>query len=68
MASFTKEVHPRLPKRPQKTNGRLLNRGLTSIVKEATDRCELKHIDKAKHHSRLTSTVSWVCNNLNNGD
>ena len=36
MASFTKEVNPRLAKRPLKTNGRLANRGLTSLVKEAT--------------------------------
>ena len=36
VASFTKEVNPRLAKRPLKTNGRLANRGLTSLVKEAT--------------------------------
>ena len=36
VASFTKEVNPRLAKRPLKINGRLANRGLTSIVKEAT--------------------------------
>ena len=36
VASFTKEVNPRLVKRPLKTNGRLANRGLTSLVKEAT--------------------------------
>ena len=36
VAYFTKEVNPRLAKRPLKTNGRL-NRGLTSLVKEATD-------------------------------
>ena len=38
VASFTKEDHPRLAKRPLKTNGRLANRGLTSLVKEATGR------------------------------
>ena len=37
MASFTKEVNQRLAKRPLKTNGRLAKRGLTSLVKEATD-------------------------------
>ena len=37
VASFTKEVNPRLAKRPLKTNGRLANLGLTSLVKEATD-------------------------------
>ena len=36
VASFTKEVDLRLAKRPLKTNGRLANRGLTSLVKEAT--------------------------------
>ena len=36
MASFTKEVNRRLAKRPLKTNGRLTNRQLTSLVKEAT--------------------------------
>ena len=36
LASFTKEVNPRLAKRPLKTTGRLANRGLTSLVKEAT--------------------------------
>ena len=38
VASFTKEVNPRLAKRPLKTNGRLANRGLTSLVKEANGR------------------------------
>ena len=36
VASFTKEVNPRLAKRPLKTNGRLANLGLTTLVKEAT--------------------------------
>ena len=36
VASFTKEVNPRLAKRPLKTNGRLANLELTSLVKEAT--------------------------------
>ena len=34
MASFTKEVNPRLAKRPLVFNGRLANRGLTSLIKE----------------------------------
>ena len=38
MASFTKEVNPRLAKRPLKTNGRLANSELTSLVKEAIGR------------------------------
>ena len=36
VTSFTKEVNPQLAKRPLKTNGRLANRGLTNLVKEAT--------------------------------
>ena len=36
MASFTEEVNSRLDKRPLKINGRLANRGLTSLVKEDT--------------------------------
>ena len=36
VASFTKEVNLRLPKRPLKTSWHLANRGLTSFVKEAT--------------------------------
>ena len=36
VAYFTKEVNRRLAKRPLKTNGRLANRRLTSLVKEAT--------------------------------
>ena len=36
VASFTKEVDPRLAKRPLVLNGRLANHGLTFLVKEAT--------------------------------
>ena len=36
VASFTKEINSRLAKRPLVFNGRLANRGLTSLVKEAT--------------------------------
>ena len=36
VASSTREVNPRLAKRPLVFNGRLANRGLTSLVKEAT--------------------------------
>ena len=36
LTSFTKEVNPRLAKRPLIFNERLANRGLTSLVKEAT--------------------------------
>ena len=37
VASFTKEVNPRLAKRSLKTNGLLCNRQLTSLVKEAAE-------------------------------
>ena len=36
VASFTTKVYLRLAKRPLVFNGRLDNRGLTSLVKEAT--------------------------------
>ena len=36
VASITKEVNPRLAKRPLVFNGRLANHGLTSLVIEAT--------------------------------
>ena len=36
VAAFTKEVNPGLAKRPLKTNGRLDNLELTSLVKGAT--------------------------------
>ena len=36
VAFFTKEVNPRSAKRPLIFNGRLANRGLISLVKEAT--------------------------------
>ena len=41
VASFTKEVNLRLAKSPLKTKGCLANRGLTSLVKEATGVNEL---------------------------
>ena len=37
LASITKEVNLRLAKRPLKTNGRLSNRGLTSLIAEAME-------------------------------
>ena len=38
VAFLTKEVNPRLAKRPLKIKGRLTNRESTSLVKEATVR------------------------------
>ena len=40
VVSFTKEVNSRLAKCPLVLNGRLANRGLTSLVKEATGQCQ----------------------------
>ena len=37
VASLTKEVNPRFAKRPLIFNGRLNNRGLTYLIKEATE-------------------------------
>ena len=39
MASFIKEVNPRLAKRPLKTHGRLANRGLTSLALKINNAC-----------------------------
>ena len=55
VASFSKENNPRLAKRPVKTNGRLANRGLTSLVKEAAEVW-----DMSRHHSDYyTITLSY---------
>ena len=54
VASFTKEFNPRLAKRPLKTNGRLANRGLTSLVKEATGSL-VKHISVSELGNHLLS-------------
>ena len=56
MAPFTTEFNPRLAKRPLKTNGRLANRGLTSLVKEATGVLFIFYL-----HSGIsyTSKTSW---------
>ena len=52
VASFTKEVNPWLAKRPLKTNGRLANHGLTSLVKEATvhSRKKILYLDSKFTH------------------
>ena len=64
MASFTKEVNPRLAKRPLVFNGRLANRGLTSLVKQATVWCQ-GHLHFNKTSSRrLYAGISllWAFN------
>ena len=53
MASFTKEVNERLAKRPLVINGRLANRRLTSLVKEAHALWSREH--PRKHSSELVS-------------
>ena len=45
MASFTKEVNLRLAKGPLVFNGRLANRRLTNLVKEATGVNELSNLE-----------------------
>ena len=47
--SFTKEINPRLAKRPLETNGRLANVVLTSLLKEATSRVWYNIIQKQCH-------------------
>ena len=54
MASFTKEVNSRLAKRPLVFNGRLADRGLISLVKEATG-ADIKQI------MTYTDFVSDLC-------
>ena len=64
VASFTKEVKPRLAERPLKINGRLTNHGLASLVKEAIVvlswewRCSWSRAD------RQCSIYIWVNNNF----
>ena len=50
VASFTKEVNWRLTKRPLKTNGRLANHQLTSLVKEATGIIPWETLPPEKKH------------------
>ena len=60
VASFAKEVNPRLAKRPLRTNGRLANRGLTSLVKEATGhQGDMCHWSVCLKWNRLTR---WLLN------
>ena len=56
VASFTKEVNPRLAKRPLKTNGRLANLELTSLVKEATG-----YVSWWRHQLEIFSELLAIC-------
>ena len=52
VASFTKKVNSQLAKRPLKTDGRLANRELTSLVKEATG-IKLTHFHWKQHTTNI---------------
>ena len=54
VASFTKEINLRWAKRPLKTNGRFANRGLTSLVKEATG-------DQPLSEPMMASLLTHIC-------
>ena len=59
MTSFTKEVNPRLAKRPLKTYGRLANLGLTSLVKYANGVSDLLQLDCLLNSLlRLTTNIA----------
>ena len=55
MASFAKAVNQRLTKRPLVFKGRLANRGLTSLVKEATVDMHMYQVFSAINH-HITGT------------
>ena len=60
VASFTQEVNPRLTKRPLVFNGRLANRGLTFLVKEATGVSDETACFGTKQMQRVTDTLTRV--------
>ena len=67
VASFTKEVNPRLAKRPLVFNGRLANRRLTSLVKEATVRfeCNFRWVNFEGSSSNLwIRYLLWNCHEV----
>ena len=55
VASFTKEVNPWLAKRPLVFNGRLANRGLISLVKEATG----MYLTEAPWYLNQDDIIKW---------
>ena len=61
---LTKEVNPRLAKRPLKIKWRLANRGLTSLVKEATGMGSKIDFDKRKLKKSLfffsEEEIIWI--------
>ena len=57
---FTKVVNPRLAKRPLIFNGRLANRGLTSLVKEATGLPDWQHGNRI----RTSDVTMQLCTKL----
>ena len=69
MTSFTREVNQRLAKRPLKTNGRLANRWLTCLVKEATVWClrpwvRILHSAKEDNLSPFDSNIACLCQSI----
>ena len=60
MASFTKKVNPPLAKCPLKTNGHLANRGLTSLVKEATGDNVLELFQMSKFLQKEIYVKFWL--------
>ena len=61
VVSFTKEVNPRLAKRPLVSNGRLANRGLTSLVKETTGDCLLLRVSENGGNSHVSHELMVHC-------
>ena len=60
VASFTKEVNQQLAKRPLKTNGRLTNLELTSLVIEATGGCgDIKTVFPGRNTGLCLSKTGW---------
>ena len=57
-ASFTKEVNSRLAKRPLVFNGRLANRGVTSLVKETL--LVTRRFGSYKYGTSITDSLSPV--------
>ena len=69
VASFTKEVNSRLVKHPLVFNGRLANRGLTSLVKEATGlpwypTTSLRHLDGWRYITAESDPGGWFNINM----
>ena len=60
MASFTKEVKLRLAKCPMGFNGRLANRGLTSLLKEATVVAKYKRCKPLSPYCVIDGNIEYL--------